>query len=111
MLPVFFDTDQSLCQPDEWPADVDDMAALYDRQLTAVLVQLIPLREVTRRPRPSDPWFDAECRAAKHQTRRLERIGVSAYRVSAPRSCGITRFVDATVRRHRASRSRQVGVV
>jgi len=49
----------SLCRPDEWPADVDDVAALYDRQLTAVLDQLIPLREVTRRPRPSDPWFDA----------------------------------------------------
>jgi len=80
MLPVFFDTDQSLCQPDEWPADVDDMAALYDRQLTAVLDQLIPLREVTRRPRPSDPWFDAECRAAKHQTRRLERAHAAACR-------------------------------
>jgi len=43
------------------------VAALYDRQLTAVLDQLIPLREVTRRPRPSDPWFGAECRAAKRQ--------------------------------------------
>ena len=75
MLPVFFDTDQSLCQPDEWPADVDDMAALYDRQLTAVLDQLISLREVTRRPRPSGPWFDAECRAA-----RLVDSSVSAYR-------------------------------
>jgi len=40
----------SMCRPDEWPADVDDMAALYDRQLTAVLNQLIPLCEVTRRP-------------------------------------------------------------
>ena len=60
-----------LCRPDEWPADVDDMAVLYDRELTALLDQLIPLREVTRRPRPSDPWSDAECRAAKRQTRRL----------------------------------------
>ena len=36
----------SMCRPDEWPADVDDMAALYDRQLTAVLNQLIPMRGV-----------------------------------------------------------------
>ena len=26
-----------------------------------------------RRPRQSDPWFDADCRAAKRLTRRLER--------------------------------------
>jgi len=28
---------------------------------------------VFRRRRPTDPWFDAECRAAKRLTRRLER--------------------------------------
>ena len=80
----------SMCRPDEWPADVDDMAALYDRQLTAVLDhQLIPLREVTRRPRPSDPWFDVECRAAKGQTRRLEREHPAACRrLARAASCG-----------------------
>ena len=79
----------SLCHPDEWPADVDDMAAMYDRQLTAVLDQLIPLREVTRRPRPLDPWFDAECRAAKRQTRRLARAHAAACRrLACAASCG-----------------------
>ena len=49
------------------------MAVLYDRELGALLDQLIPLRITTRRPRPSDPWFDAECRTAKRQTRQRER--------------------------------------
>ena len=49
-----------------WPPDVDDMAALYDGELSVVLDQLIPLCEVIRRPRLPDPWFDAEFR-------RLER--------------------------------------
>jgi len=31
-----------------------------------------------RRPRPSDPWFDSECRQAKRLTRRLERASVAA---------------------------------
>ena len=69
-----------LCRPDEWPADVDDMAVLHDRELTALLDQLIPLREVTRRPRPSDPWLDAECLVPKRQTRRLERAYAASCR-------------------------------
>ena len=56
------------------------MAALYDRELGALLDQLIPLRETTRRQRPSDPWFDAECRTAKRQTRQRERAYASACR-------------------------------
>jgi len=31
-----------------------------------------------RRPRQSDPWFDAECRSAKRLTRRLERAAAAA---------------------------------
>ena len=62
-----------LCQPGSWPADIDEMAALYDVELNSVLDQLLPVRHFTRRSRPSDPWFDKECRDAKRLTRRLER--------------------------------------
>jgi hypothetical protein len=56
----------ALGHPDRWLGlDADAMASLYDTEMTAVLDRAIPARTVTRRPRPSDPWFDAECRAAK----------------------------------------------
>ena len=64
----------SLCRPDVWPQlDIDGLARLYDDQITVVLDRLIPVRTVTCRRRPSDPWFDSDCRAAKRLTRRLER--------------------------------------
>ena len=72
-----------LCQPDAWPVDVDDMAALYDAELISLLDQLLPTRYFTRRARPSDPWFDKECRDAKRFTRRLERAYASVSRRSA----------------------------
>jgi len=52
------------------------MAGVYDVELTVLtrlLDQLIPSRQVVRRPRHSDPWFDGECRHAKRLGRRLER--------------------------------------
>jgi len=59
-----------LCQPDRWLGlDADAMTSLDDTELTAMLDHAVPARTVTRRPRPSDPWFDAECRAAKRLTR------------------------------------------
>jgi len=33
-----------LCQPDNWPSDLDDMAAMYDHELNVLLDQLIPAR-------------------------------------------------------------------
>jgi len=53
------------------------MAALYDAEMTALLDRVIPARTITRHPRPSDPWFDAECRAAKRLTRRLKRAAAA----------------------------------
>jgi hypothetical protein len=76
-----------LCCPAAWPDDVDDLAAMYDRELTFILDQLIPPRQYVRRPRPSDPWFDAECLSAKRLTRRLERKYLTACR-RATRSTG-----------------------
>jgi len=61
-----------LCQPDDWPADDVDMAALYDR--------ILPIHHFVCRQRPSDPWFDKDCHAAKHLTRRLERTYSAASR-------------------------------
>jgi Reverse transcriptase (RNA-dependent DNA polymerase) len=76
-----------LCQPDSWPSDVDEMAALYDIVLTAILDRLIPLRTIVRRPRASDPWFDGDCRQAKRVTRRLERAYSAACRRAATGAC------------------------
>jgi len=33
----------TLCQPDTWPTDIDDMAAVYDDELKRVFDRLIPL--------------------------------------------------------------------
>ena len=56
------------------------MAGLYDTELTNLLDKLVPEREFTHRPRPSDPWFDKECRVAKRLTRRFERASAAASR-------------------------------
>jgi hypothetical protein len=56
------------------------MTALYDTELKHLLDQLLPERQYVRRPRPSDSWFDKECREAKRLTRRLERAFSSANR-------------------------------
>ena len=69
-----------LCQPDSWPSDLDDMAAMYDHELNVLLDQLITARSITCRRRATDPWFDAECRADKRLTRRLERAYAAARR-------------------------------
>ena len=65
----------SLCCPERWQecASIDDLAQLYDVEITAILDRLIPARTVTCRQRPSDPWFDQDCRAAKRRVRELER--------------------------------------
>jgi len=62
-----------LCQPAKWSGDIDDMATMYELELTSILDHLIPFREVTRRARPSVPWFDKDCLEAKRLTLRLER--------------------------------------
>jgi len=74
----------SLCQSDNWPDEVDDMVESYDAVLTSILDRLVPVRRIVRRPRPSDPWFDGECRDAKRLTRRLERVYSRS--LSAPNS-------------------------
>ena len=63
-----------LCLSDNWiDSSVDQLADLYSSDLTALLDSLIPAKTVAIRRRPSDPWFDQECRETKRAVRRLER--------------------------------------
>ena len=71
---------RQFCQPSSWPIDVDATVTLYDDTIRGILDDILPTRVVVRRPRPSDPWFDAECRAAKRLTRQLERASRAACR-------------------------------
>ena len=74
-----------LCQTDAWPTlDVDGLAQLYNSEITMLLDLLIPARSITYRRRPSDPWFDGECRATKRSTRQLERAVHRATTCDAP---------------------------
>ena len=63
-----------LCRPDAWSGlDVNNLARMYDSELTAILDRLIPMRTLTSRRRSSDPWFDDDCRVAKRTVRLFER--------------------------------------
>jgi len=69
----------ALCQPDvRQGLDVDDLVELYNNEMTNILNRQLPTRTVKCQPRPSDPWFNAECRAANRSTRRLERAAAAA---------------------------------
>jgi hypothetical protein len=52
---------------------VDELAQLYDSEITNIVDGMIPMRTVRFIRRPSDPWFDEEYRSAKRSVRRLER--------------------------------------
>jgi len=67
---------------------------MYDSVLKSILDRLIPQRTIVRRPRPSDPWFDSDCRQAKRVTRRLERAYCAASR-RATSGTGSTSSADA----------------
>ena len=56
------------------------MAALYDVELNAILDEMVPASCYSRKPRPSDPWFNKECRDVKRLTRRLESVSAGATR-------------------------------
>ena len=45
----------------------------YDSVLTSLLDPLLPVCQFVRRKRPSDAWFDKDCRDAKRLSRTLER--------------------------------------
>jgi len=61
-----------VCHPDAWTdLDTDALVRLYDVETTAILDRLV-------RRRPSDPWFDQECRLTKRRVRQLERVARAA---------------------------------
>ena len=63
-----------VCRPECWyDHSIDELTLLYDSGITLLLDSLIPSKLVTIRRRPSDPWFNLECRQNKRQVRRLER--------------------------------------
>ena len=57
-----------LCNPEQW-----HLVKLYDDTVVELLDRQVPTRTVTCRRRPSDGWFDSECKHAKRRVRRLER--------------------------------------
>jgi len=68
-----------LYDPDAWTdLDTDTLVRLYDAETTTILDRLVPARTFTCRRRPSDPWFDQECRLAKRRVHQLERVARSA---------------------------------
>jgi hypothetical protein len=72
--------DSQLCQSSVWPDDIDDFCSLYNNELNQILDYLLPFSNSNRKRRPSDPWFDGECREAKRATRRLERYYLAVSR-------------------------------
>ena len=63
-----------ICDSQAWTSlTVDEMACLYDATVTKIIDKLIPFRTIRCPRRPSDPWFDDECRLAKRSARQLER--------------------------------------
>jgi hypothetical protein len=72
-----------LCQPNVWvDISVDDLASLYDGELIAFADQLVPSHAVVRRKRPSDQWFDRDCRVTKSELRRLQYKSLDAAKKS-----------------------------
>jgi len=82
-----------LCRPDCWYSDrpVDELASLYDSEMTSILDTIIPFCTIQTCRRSSDPWFHRECRLTKRAIRRLEQLA---------RSCGTQEATDAwTIKR------------
>jgi len=72
----YYDFERDLLQSDlvHCPRDdVSELKAAYDDILRSLINIHAPYRRMRRSNRPSQCWFDAECRAAKRTTRSLER--------------------------------------
>ena len=55
------------------PSDVTELYHQYDTTLATLLDKHASWRQVKYRARRGAPWYDAECRATKSTTRRLEK--------------------------------------
>ena len=64
----------ALCDAQCWRGlDGDSLVQLYDDTITQLLDRQVPAETKTCRRRPSNAWFDDECRRAKRQLRSTER--------------------------------------
>ena len=54
--------------------DVHSASDLYNSTLSKILDKMIPFKTIRMHERPSDPWFDRECRTSKCLKRSSERI-------------------------------------
>jgi hypothetical protein len=68
---------------------IDDLAALYDAELLSIADRLVSARNVVCCSRPSDGWFDSDCRCAKRLLRRLKHAA------SAAAKCDDSAFAEA----------------
>ena len=65
----------ALCDDQRWNGlDGDGLVQLYDDTIAALLDRQVPVRTTTCRRRPSNAWFDDECRQAKRKLRTSERV-------------------------------------
>lgn len=87
----------ALCDDQQWTGlDGDGLVELFGDIIAALLDRQAPLRTTTCRRRPSNPWFDDECRTAKRSLRSLER--------TARRSGSLSDTASPTVQVWRAER-------
>ena len=64
----------ALCDDRLWEGlDGDGLVQLYDDTIAALLDRQAPVRTTTCRRRPSNAWYDEECRQAKRSLRSSER--------------------------------------
>ena len=62
----------ALCDERQWSTlDGDALVKLYDDAIDTLLDRQVPVKSVTRRRRPSNAWYDEECRRAKCSVRSL----------------------------------------
>ena len=63
-----------LCQPGWWGGvGINELVDQFHADVTVLLDEMVPMRTNRVRQRPSDPWFDADCRASKRKIRSLEK--------------------------------------
>ena len=53
---------------------MDSASDLYNSTLSGILDKMIPSKTFRVHEKPSDPWFDRECKTSKCLKRSLERI-------------------------------------